>query len=419
MVSLRGSRYLLVVLFFFLYSGFVAAFDHPNTHDHSVGSRDVTLPEEDIDIESSGVAKAIVKLPPGVLSQRDWMQGLVDALGFSYGLPEEPKDADFIKVLSGDRSFRLEVESMVGETEPVSTKTFSIFGSFSGDGWVSGVTRPVVAKIPFLLPRSGTYRLAVSVRNSPHHIVIGDETFTANGGDEFTLVDLGNVYLEAGELNLELGLPAGGAIDYIDVVGENLPSIEPSRGWQPDERLTREIMATTIVQALGLTDALPLALVDKEVFELEVIGTKLEGLQPVAISYFGRPSGGKWLRGSAANGKVQTTLLADEEGYYRVGFRGLGAGITFLIDGRYQFERDCKPFLSDIDLGVFSVSAAGLLLDVALPPRGGADMVQVELLDSSPAVFTTLAGLRLLEDPVSAELVNRMFTLVSAVGSPF
>ena len=35
------------------------------------------------------------------LTQRDWMITLVDAFGWSYGLPDEPQDLDYINILAG------------------------------------------------------------------------------------------------------------------------------------------------------------------------------------------------------------------------------------------------------------------------------------------------------------------------------
>ena len=37
------------------------------------------------------------------LTQRDWMIALVDASGWSYGLPDEPQDPDYINILTGNR----------------------------------------------------------------------------------------------------------------------------------------------------------------------------------------------------------------------------------------------------------------------------------------------------------------------------
>ncbi len=46
------------------------------------------------------------------LTQRDWMVTLIDSTGWSYGLPDEPQDADYINILNGGREFRFEAEEV-------------------------------------------------------------------------------------------------------------------------------------------------------------------------------------------------------------------------------------------------------------------------------------------------------------------
>ena len=41
------------------------------------------------------------------LTQRDLMLGLVEGLGWSFGLPEEPEDRDYLRILNGERKLRI------------------------------------------------------------------------------------------------------------------------------------------------------------------------------------------------------------------------------------------------------------------------------------------------------------------------
>ena len=51
------------------------------------------------------------------LTQRDWMVALVDASGWSYGLPDEPRDPDYINILTGNRELRYEAEDVFSKDE--------------------------------------------------------------------------------------------------------------------------------------------------------------------------------------------------------------------------------------------------------------------------------------------------------------
>ena len=65
--------------------------------------------------------------------QRDWMVALVEGLGWSFGLPDEPDDEDYLRILSGVRSFRYEAEARCHPDDRVSVKSFRTYGYCSGD----------------------------------------------------------------------------------------------------------------------------------------------------------------------------------------------------------------------------------------------------------------------------------------------
>jgi hypothetical protein len=69
------------------------------------------------------------------------MIAIVDALGWSYGLPDEPQDPDYINILAGNREFRFEAEDIYDkDRDNVSVMSFVNFGDFSGKGWLHNAT---------------------------------------------------------------------------------------------------------------------------------------------------------------------------------------------------------------------------------------------------------------------------------------
>lgn len=152
----------------------------------------------------------LVQAPPclaEVPTQRDWLENLVDGLGWSFGLPDEPEDADYLSMLDGDRLLHIEAEDTVQPEDLVSIKTYTSFGPYTGTGWVNGIPRATQARLKFLLQSSGRYQLSTSLRLPGHQFEIGGQTFQGDGTENFTRVVLGDIELTAGEQELLVTLP--------------------------------------------------------------------------------------------------------------------------------------------------------------------------------------------------------------------
>ena len=121
--------------------------------------------------------------------QRDWMIALVDAIGGSFGLPDEPTDDDYIGILAGDRQFRFEAEQVYAKNEDdVALMPFTNFGPFSGEGWLQSTAKVTTVHLRFTLPLPGTYRLSAGIRDAGHGIEINGERYEGDGEERFTAV---------------------------------------------------------------------------------------------------------------------------------------------------------------------------------------------------------------------------------------
>jgi hypothetical protein len=179
------------------------------------------------------------------VTQRDWALQLIDSLGWSFGLPEKPTDADYTQILGGSRVYRIEAEETCQRSDRVAVMKFDTFGPFSGEGWLNGTKNRTQAHLKFNLPHTGRYRINARVRLPEHHLIFGKRDFRMSGGSQFTDVNVGYVELQAGPQEAILLLRPNGSIDYFELVAEPFAPIMPEGGWQFDEELTAEVAART------------------------------------------------------------------------------------------------------------------------------------------------------------------------------
>ena len=191
------------------------------------------------------------------LTQRQWMHDLVDAMGWSYGLPDQPEDADYRAILDGNRTFRFEAETIFDKKDIVSVSKLRNFGPFGGSAWLEGISTPTPVQLQFLLPLAGTYRLRVNLRGAEHRFRIGKEQITVEGKNHWSLVDLGTHPFAAGPQQIEDLLPPDGGLDAIELEAPPWPAIRPRDGWRPEAALTTTDLAVTSLRLLGIEDALP------------------------------------------------------------------------------------------------------------------------------------------------------------------
>lgn len=345
-------------------------------------------------------------------SQRDWMINLVDGLGLSFGLPDEPHDADYQRILSGNRHLRIEAEDHHLPTDMVSTNTFLTFGAYSGKGWVNGIAIPTKANLRFLLPLSGRYRATAKVRSSGHVFHFGDAQATVSAGENrFHEVDLGTFDLTAGEQTVQIDLPPNTSIDYLELDAPSLASIAPPGGWQPDAPLTFEDLAVCAAQVLALEKLLPPATA-RYLFEAE---TALASgiLETTDIRHLGRPSGGKWLRAGVAQTPLVLRFTPSTAGVFDLYLRGESEQpVTGKIDGQIPVRIAFPPYLEDVYVTTLALSKTEHTLTLSLPMMAGIDALQLHERRSDGADYRRLAGLGSGTVPTQGD-IDRVLALLA------
>ncbi len=344
------------------------------------------------------------------ISQRTWMEQLVYSLGWSYGLPDKPEDVDYLRLLSGVRRIRVEAEESRQRFDRVSVKSFSNFGSFSGSGWLSGISVPTQAHLRFTLPHGGLYRLRARAYLPGHRLELAGKSFEFDGKDRFASIELGEVVLEAGETEILIELPPGGGVDYVELSAAPLGPIAPEGGWQPELPLSAAAAARTLVQALGLQGLLPAS---GRRLNLEVESMPHPGLILTGVRHMGAPSGAGWLRGGNRPTTLDFSLLPPAPGCYSLRLRALGdAPLEASIEDLFTQRIDFEPYLSERDLGSFFLPQDVLQLSVVLPPRGGVDRLELVERRSSAADLKRLVGLPVDAERLSELQVNDLLALV-------
>ncbi len=350
-------------------------------------------------------------------TQRQWMGNLVTTMGWSFGLPDTPEDSDYLNILNGRRQVRIEGEKTFQPTDAVSVKRFQTFGNYSGEGWLSGLASSTTAKLRFLLPLGGTYHLSVAVRRPGHQISIAGQTFTADGKQEFTRIELGQIQLSAGEQEVHIQLPPDGGFDYLELQAPDLAAIEPLAGWELDRPITLDTLAVTTVQILGLEPLLP-PLPQRMTIEAET-SQDIIGAQVTDIRHLGEPSGGSWLRAGTIPATVQLNFTPPASGVYALHIRAASeTSITAMLNNRQRLEASPAAFLQDLALGSVFLERGNNTLTLTLPPRGGLDTVQISGQRSEGVDYRRLAGLPTAGTHPTPAQIDHLLALLVAINAP-
>ncbi len=347
------------------------------------------------------------------LTQRDLMLGLVEGLGWSFGLPDEPEDSDYLRILNGQRKFRIEIESNYEPDTRVIIEEIFSFGNYSGQGWVRVPNRPTDIPVHFNLPLSGEYRVKARLFRKGHILRIGDQQFTADGGDRLTDVDLGSVYLQAGNLDINLTAPPRGGIDFIEIEALATSTISPKTGWNLEAALTFNDMAVTTVQLLGLHSTLPNAGEDI-VFEAEDFPLP-KNSRLSTNRHLGAPSQGEWVSVGADPVTFEIGVDVPSTGVYDLSVRCVGKSeISGLVN--------TQPFIISPDRRFTDKQAGGIVLEKGqtplafkIPPHCGIDQIVLSPRASSMEDFGRLTGLPLTGKPSPSQF-NSYLKLLAAFG---
>ena len=347
------------------------------------------------------------------LTQRDWMVTLVDTIGWSYGLPDEPQDPDYINILTGNREFRFEAEDVYAKDEDnVSVMSFQNFGPYSGLGWLRGTREATEVHLRFTLPLSGEYQIQAHIRQAGHLFSIDGRVATVDAESSFTLVTVGKYRLQAGAQEIIVTLPPGGYLDYIELKSPNLATITPNDGWQPDEALTWEVIQTTLLQLLDLAELFPSSPTPLT-FEAEKLAQN--EIMVVSIPHLGHPSGGKWLRAGPLPAEVKFPVKLTESGFYDLALRVMGNPIDISVGEHQKFSLEAKAYLDDYIFKSLFFFAGDSNISLRLPPGGGVDQLVLTGRQIDTSLVETLFGLDQQNQPGARDL-DTLTSLLAAFG---
>jgi hypothetical protein len=349
----------------------------------------------------------------GELTQRDWMVLLVDTLAWSYGLPDEPQDSDYVKILSGNQNLLFEAEDYYARQEDnVSETSLQTFGSFSGTGWLNGTRIPTEVHLSFTLPHDGEYQIQAHLRQAGHLLLINGIEKRVDAGPEFTLETVGSYQLQAGPQEIVITLPPNGSIDYLTLKAPGLATVAPSGGWEPDEPLSWEVIQTTLLQLFDLAELFPR---NPEAMTIEAEDLEQNSVKVVNIAHLGQASGGKWLRTDLAPAEVSFPFNLSESGFYDVTLRVLGNPVNVSIDGHQEIILEAKAHLKDYTFKPFFFFAGDRSVTTMLPPGGGVDSLTLNQIEIDPALTDILLGQQQSSEPGVRDL-DTLTSLLAAFG---
>ncbi|MCK4507321.1 MAG: hypothetical protein KAU27_02195 [Desulfuromonadales bacterium] len=347
------------------------------------------------------------------LTQRDWMVTLVDTVGWSYGLPDEPQDPDYINILTGNRELRFEAEDVYSKDEDnVSIMSFRNFGAFGGSGWLHGTRKPTAVHLRVSLPISGEYKVHAQIRQAGHQFSVDGTVIEVDAKAEFTLVSIGTFQMQSGAQEIIVTLPPGGSIDYITLKAPNLAAITPADGWQPDETLTWGVIQTTLLQLLDLAELFP-SNPTPLVFEAEELAQ--DEIKVVNIPHLGHPSGGKWLRTGPLPAKAKFPIKLAESGFYDLSLRVMGNPVAISVGGHQDINLEAKAYLDDYTFKSLFLFAGDSNITLTLPPGGGVDKLVLTGRQIDTALLETLFGFAQQNQP-GARDIDTLTSLLAAFG---
>lgn len=345
------------------------------------------------------------------LTQRDWMVALVDTLGWAYGLPDEPQDPDYINILSGNRTLRLEAEDIYASGEDnVSFMAFRNFGAFSGRGWLQGSREATEVHLRFTLPVGGNYQLSANLRQTGHQFRMGETRVMADAGPDFTEVPIGSFEFQAGPQVITVTLPPNGSIDALNLTAPNLPAIAPLQGWQPDQPLTWEVIQVTLLQLFELAAFFP-ASEDPVLIEAEPFAQA--DAPAVSTPHLGQTSGEKWLRTGPRPATLSIPFTLPERGFYDLSLRVMGAPVKIIIGDHQEITFSAQPFLSDFVFKGLSFQNAESNIRITLPANGGLDRFILTRRKVDPTAAAILLGQAQGDQPT----VNDLDTLTAKLAA--
>ncbi|WP_281999423.1 hypothetical protein [Geotalea uraniireducens] len=319
---------------------------------------------------------------------------LVRTLGLESGLPADPKPADYRTVLSGNRTYHFEAEDVYDTRgDNTSVRSYPLYGPFTGSGWLSGLAGSTKIRFTIFLPRAGEYSLHVVARGDGQQWQAGDRIFRVDSGSSLREAVAGKVDLPAGKQTITLILPPEGAVDSFTLSAAAVTPLEPLGGWDFAATLTWGRFAEVLASMRSLDSQLPVdgpgAVKNVSVADAAVLPATVE---TTAIDYLGAHTAAHWVRAGVGGARLEIPLQIPTAGVYGVRIRLLGEQVAVSLDSTKAIWPG-KPYFSWFDLGLKRFAQGKHLLVLALPPMGGADVVELTRYKASPSEYLKLTGL--------------------------
>lgn len=332
-----------------------------------------------------------------VFSQGDFSRLILEQFGWNAGLPSEPVDRDYLLILGGKRTFRYEAENAYNElTDRVTLRDFPLFGTFTGKGWIMGVSDTTSSTMTILLPIAGDYELKGVIKgNGFVWSINGLEYRSSSNSGNFKETDIALVKLPAGVVTINLTIPPDGAIDSFSLTASDYTPIQPFAGWRFKEGLTAGRMAEVAVALTNRFAELPNAAPEDSPKPISVAEKVVPhpAAAPTKVSYLGPFSSEAWLRADYRGATIQIPLTVAETGYYGLTVNIMGETVSGKINDT-PFKFTAKPYLSNLDLGIYRLGSGDNMLTLSLPPTGGIDTVSFMKKSTTSDDFLRLAGVK-------------------------
>jgi len=332
------------------------------------------------------------------LKQFDLAKKLVDAFGWSEGLPENPAAKDYLAVLGGNRTFRFEAEEVFDrQSDAVSIRNSPLFGAFTGGGWLSGITTPTAVHFRVFIPISGNYTLKASARGDEQLWSIAGRAFKVKFSDSLQEGKIGQVFIPSGYLEFNTLIPPAAGIDNLLFTAPAHTAIEPAAGWNFSAPLTAATLAETASSLLGNEQLLP----EDMTYAVKKIDASSAALPPgtqlTENQVYGKPVAARWVRATQAAATLAIPVNIDSSGVYHFRIRCMGTEITAGFGAR-KVTLPAKPYLEWVDFGTFRLPKGTHALEIQLPPSGGADLIELVRKLSTPAAYLAINKLAVTAD---------------------
>ncbi len=348
-------------------------------------------------------------------TQADLITGLVDSLGWSFGLPDDPEIDDYITILKGRRSWRFEIEDIYipSAEAPLLPKETLSFGPFSGQFWHRAPAREITPDFEFLVPLPGSYELKAALTGPGYEIAYNGSTRQADGERNFSIVSFGTLDMPAGINRLQITVPPRAGIDYLLLVAPPLQEISPRSGWKPDEKLTVDDLAVTVSKTLRLQSLLE---PEDDTIVIEAEEAPIPDHAQLSSDRYQGPMQGTWIKSGMRPAPFSHLFAIDQPGIYDLDLNILArTDVTGYVNSRDFFRITPKPYFSIVRAGSFYFEQGINQIDIDLPPRGGLDRIILQPRKSTADDFIRLTGLRTGTAPTKRQL-DLVLQLLAAIG---